>query len=184
MKLLLTSAGLENDRVADFFVKTIDKDMGSIKALFIITAAIYPDAVEVLPKCLEDLFKVGVGRDNITVYDMHKNLSAEELQAFDVVYICGGNTGYLLQRMQETGFDNSLCEYIKRDGYVLGVSAGSIVLASNTEECLGLVNIFLQVHCAEGDKPGKLALSGREIIRLTNDQAVWFNGENAILLDL
>lgn len=184
MKLLLTSAGLENDGVADFFVKTMGKDMGSIKALFIVTAAIYPDAIEVLPKCLEDLFKVGVGRDNITVYDMHKNLSAEELQAFDVIYICGGRTGYLLQRMQESGFEESLRKYIKSGGYVLGVSAGSIVLAANTEECLGLVNISLQVHCAEGDKPGKLTLNSRETVCLTNDQAIWFDGEDAVILDL
>ena len=183
MKLLLTSAGLENDRVADFFVKTMDKDMGSIKALFIITAANYPDAIEVLPECLEDLFKVGVGRDNITVYDMHKGLSAAEVQVYDVIYICGGSTGYLLQRMQESGFDNSLRAYIRSGGYVLGVSAGSIVLAANAEECLGLVNVSLQVHCKEGDKSGELALNDRRTVRLTNDQAIWFDGEDAVILD-
>lgn len=183
MKLLLTSAGLENDRIADFFIQTVGKDMKNIKALFIITAADNPDAIEVLPKCLEDLFKVGVGRDNITVYDMYKNLSAKELQAYDVIYICGGSTGYLLQRMRESGFDNSLREYIESGGYVLGVSAGSIVLAANTEECLGLVNVSLQVHCTEGDKPGKFALNDRRTVRLTNDQAIWFDGEDTVILD-
>lgn len=181
MKLLLTSAGLNNNMLADFFVKTMDKDICSVKALFIITAANNPDAIEVLPKCLNDLLKVGVVRENITVYDMHKGLSAEELQVFDVVYICGGSTGYLLKRMKETGFDNSLLSYAECGGYILGVSAGSIVLAGNTEECLGFLDFLLHVHCEKGNEPGVLNVGAGEAVCLTNDQAIWFDGINAVI---
>ena len=44
------------------------------EALFIPTAANTPDAIEVLPKCLNDLLKCGIPRENITVYDLYDAL--------------------------------------------------------------------------------------------------------------
>lgn len=181
MKVLLTSAGLNNDLLADFFVKTMEMNMQNVKALFITAAANNPDAVEVLPKCLNDLLKVGIIRENIVVYDMHIGLSPEELQAFDVIYICGGSTAYLLKRMKRTGFDISLRAYIEAGGYVLGVSAGSIALVSNYEEGLGILDCCLQVHCAQGDAMGEPDLKLQKTLRLTNEQAIYCNGQKAVI---
>ena len=128
MRVLLTSAGLETEEIKDFFVKLTDKDMSLVRALFIPVAAIDEDAVAVLPKCMNDLLKCGILNENITVYDLHRGMESGELMGYDVVYLCGGQTRYLLQRINETGFDHSLKEYIRRDGVVLGVSAGSIIL--------------------------------------------------------
>ena len=181
MKLLLTSAGLNNELLAGFFIKTMEKDMQSVKALFITTAANNPDAVEVLPKCLNDLLKVGITRENIIVYDMHAGLSLGELQIFDVIYICGGSTAYLLERMKRTGFDISLQAYAEAGGYVLGVSAGSIALASNNEKCLGIVDCCLHVHCEQGIALGELDLELQNTLRLTNEQAIYYNGQKAVV---
>lgn len=59
MKVLLTSAGLETEELKAYFVKMIGKDMSSVKALFIPTAAVDAGAIEVLPKCMHDLLKCG-----------------------------------------------------------------------------------------------------------------------------
>ena len=85
------------------------------------------------------------------------------------VYICGGDTRYLLQRMNETGFAGSLKEYILAGGAVLGVSAGSLIFADNIPDNLGLIPVKLEVHCAEGDvyKRQELAIA-RETVRLLN----------------
>ena len=90
--------------------------------------------------------------ENITVYDLHRGMEIGELMGYDVVYLCGGQTRYLLQRINETGFDHSLKEYIRRDGVVLGVSAGSIIFANNIPGNLGLIDTKLDVHCAEGER--------------------------------
>ncbi len=60
MRVLLTSAGLETEEIKECFANMIDKEMRSVKALFIPTAAVDPGAIAVLPKCMNDLRKCGI----------------------------------------------------------------------------------------------------------------------------
>ena len=168
MRVLLTSAGLETKEIQKYFMNMFDKDMSLVKALFIPTAAINAGAIEVLPKCMNDLLKCGIKDENIKVYDLHTGMSTEELRQYDVVYLCGGETYYLLERINETGFNESLMEYIQKDGLVIGVSAGSLIFANNIPDNLGLIDTKLDVHLAEGEKCGKVAYPLKDNIRLTN----------------
>ena len=172
MRVLLTSAGLETQEIQERFVKLINKDISSVKALFIPTAAIDAEAIMVLPKCINDLLKCGIQNRNICVYDMHWGMNYDELNCYDVVYLCGGNTQYLLQRMNKTGFHKVLKKYIQADGVVLGVSAGSIIFTNNLPENLGLLDVKLHVHCENGEKSGKLEFLSKDEIYLTNTQAL------------
>ena len=172
MKILLTSAGLETEELQDYFVKMLDKEMNSVRALFIPTAAVDAGAIAVLPKCMNDLLKCGISESNIKVYDMHNGMELKELSQYDAVYICGGDTRYLLQRMNETGFAGSLKEYILAGGAVLGVSAGSLIFADNIPDNLGLIPVKLEVHCAEGEQPCKKAYPLKDPLRLTNTCAL------------
>ena len=104
MKVLLTSAGFENKRIEETFLALTGKKPEDIKAVFIPAAAIDADAIEVLPKCLHDLLDCGIPKDNIRVYDLHADMSREELMGYDPVYVCGGATEYLLERINEKGF--------------------------------------------------------------------------------
>ena len=174
MKLILSSAGLENEVLKSKFLKLLDKDVKDVHPLFIPTAAIDPGAIAVLPKCMNDLLKCGIPEENITVFDLHKGMCLPELEQFDLVYLCGGRTSYLLQRINDTGFRDSLLEYIQQDGLVLGVSAGSIIFAKNLENNLGLLDARLDVHCGSGEKPGPL--EKKDHIRLTNDCALLLRG--------
>lgn len=176
MRVLLSSAGLENDTIQSFFVSLITKDMAQVRALFIPTAAINPGAIAVLPKCMNDLLKCGIPEKNITVFDLHRCMDLEELRTFDLVYLCGGSTAYLLERINETGFRESLLSYIRENGLVLGVSAGSIIFAENLPNNLGLLQAKLDVHCQYGEQPGCLALKPH--IRLTNDCTLFLDGES------
>ena len=96
MKLILSSAGLENEVLKSQFLKLLDKDVKDVHPLFIPTAAIDPGAIAVLPKCMNDLLKCGIPEENITVFDLHRNMSLEELRQYDLVYLTGGRTSYLL----------------------------------------------------------------------------------------
>lgn len=172
MRVMLTSAGLETEEIKECFMTMAGKDMALVKALFIPTAAIDADAIEVLPKCMNDLLKCGIPNKNITVYDLHAGMDMEELRQYDVVYLCGGNTQYLLKRVNDTKFRHSLMEYIGNNGLVIGVSAGSLIFSNNLDHNLGLIDTKLDVHCKAGEKRGKLAYPIKENVRLTNTCAL------------
>lgn len=172
MRVLLTSAGLETEEIKEYFVDMTGKDMSSVKALFIPTAAIDAGAIEVLPKCMNDLLKCGIQNKNIKVYDLHRGMDFEELRQYDLVYLCGGNTNYLLERINATGFHAALTEYIQADGLVIGVSAGSLIFSNNLSGNLGLIDTKLDVHCPEGEKRGKVEYPLKGNMRLTNTCAL------------
>ena len=81
MRVMLTSCGLETEQIKEQFLKMLGKESAETKALFIPTAAIDADAIEVLPKCMEDLLKCGIPKENVRVFDLHRNMTAEELKA-------------------------------------------------------------------------------------------------------
>lgn len=172
MRVLLTSAGLETEEIKEYFVSMASKDMSLVKALFIPTAAIDAGAIEVLPKCMHDLLKCGILDKNINVYDLHARMEFEKLQQYDVVYLCGGSTHYLLERINATSFNKSLMEYINNSGLVIGVSAGSLIFSNNLDNNLGLIDTKLDVHCKTGEKRGKLAYPLKNNVRLTNTSAL------------
>ena len=172
MRVLLTSAGLETVEIQNYFMDMVNKDMTLAKALFIPTAAQDADAIAVLPKCMNDLLKCGIQNKNIRVYDLHTGMSFEELKQYDIVYLCGGETRYLLHRINETGFHKALMEYIHDDGVVIGVSAGSLIFSNNIPANLGLIDTKLDVHCADGEKRGKVSFPVKHNIRLTNTCAL------------
>lgn len=172
MRVLLTSAGLETTEIQKCFMDLIGKDMALVQALFIPTAAVNAGAIEVLPKCMNDLLKCGIPDKNIRVYDLHAGMDIGELRRYDVVYLCGGDTCYLLERVNDTGFGKTLMGYIQMGGAVIGVSAGSLIFSNNLCDNLGLLDTKLDVHCADGEKRGKFACPLKDNIRLTNTCAL------------
>jgi hypothetical protein len=178
MNVLLTSAGLENERIRSFFLKMLDKEQRDVKVLFIPVAAISVGAIEVLPKCVEDIISCGIVDENIRVYDLHKFMHYEEVKKYDVIYICGGDSEYLLERINENGFSNVLNEYIRNDGCLIGVSAGSTIAANNLEHNLGWINCRLNVHCDKGSPSGEIDLSVQKEIYLTDKQAIYLSDIN------
>ena len=79
MRLMLTSCGLETEKIKGHFLEMLGKDPRGARALFIPTAAIDADAVGVLPKCMNDLLRAGIPKENIRVFDLHADMPAEEL---------------------------------------------------------------------------------------------------------
>ncbi len=56
-----------------------------------------------------------------------KNKKEMDLDGFDAVYVGGGNTYNLLERIKETGFDQILINFYKNGGIIYGGSAGAII---------------------------------------------------------
>ena len=172
MRVMLTSCGLETEQIKKHFLGMLGKEPADTKALFIPTAAINADAIEVLPKCMNDLLKCGIPKDNISVFDLHRNMPIDELKTFDVVYLTGGWTSYLLERINDTGFRNTLLDYIRDGGFVIGVSAGSIIFANNLPGNLELLDTKLDVHCEASSYTGKILFPLIENMKLSNTAAI------------
>jgi len=180
-KIILTSAGFENNKIANQFIEFVGKEPEKIKALFITTAAIEPDAIMVLPKCLDDLLNCGILKENITIYDMHKKMETNELQKYDAIYVCGGKTSYLVERMNEIDFKQTLEEYLESGGIYIGVSAGSVAASGTYPDGLNFVSNKLEVHCEKGSSIGKI--TNNETIYLTNNQAIVIINEEKNIIE-
>ena len=174
IRVMLTSCGLETQKIKDCFLTMLGKEGAKAKALFIPTAAIDADAIEVLPKCMNDLLKCGIPKENIRVFDLHQNMPMDELKTYDVVYLTGGRTSYLLERINDTGFRETLLTYIRDNGFVIGVSAGSIIFANNLPGNLELLDTKLDVHCEASSYTGKVSFPLMENMKLSNTAAIIF----------
>jgi dipeptidase E len=115
-KIILTSAGFENKKIEQKFHDMVNKPSNEIKAIWIPTAAIDDDAKAVLPKCMDDLLNAGISAKNIKTYNLDHVMQYEEMTTFDVVYVCGGNSRYLLDKMYEANFVSLLKKFINQGG--------------------------------------------------------------------
>ena len=170
--IILTANGFENNNISKMFLKMVKKEPSQIKVIFVPTAAINADAIEVLPKCLHDLLDLNIPKENIMVNDLNYKMEFNEIIKYDAIYFCGGDTSYLLKRINETGFNEILKKYIENGGIYIGVSAGSIIMANNLHDNLGYLNCKLDVHGNEGIKIGKFDPKDYSYIKLPDNKAI------------
>lgn len=176
-KILLTSAGFETQAISDAFLSFVSKNPESIKVLFIPTAAIFYDALKMVPSCMNDLLNIGIPEVNIKVFDLHRTLSTIEMSVFDAVYFTGGSPQYLLERINDTGFNNTLSDFINKGGIYVGVSAGAVIGAGNIPNNLGFLNAVLSVHTQDSFQDGIFDNNTVTHINLSNDKAIMINGD-------
>jgi len=166
MRLLLTSTGLSTANIVNAFLSQVIKPRNEIRVLFIPTAALTKEELyytEVSKKELEDL-----GIKDIKVLDLNKNYKYDDIRNYDVMYVCGGNTFYLLTKIRETGFNDLIKEFILDNKLYFGVSAGSIIVCPNIDICspfdenvtniqdlnaLNIIDFFISPHYTESEKP-------------------------------
>jgi len=177
-KILLTSTGFDNENIKNRFIELLDTEIKNVKVLFIITAANDPDAIRVLSFCLDDLTKCGIRDKNIKVYDMHKLILQEEINKYNAIYVCGGSSEYLSDRMNEINFKTVINNYINQGGIYVGVSAGSIVAG---KECLNLIENELDVHRDKGTNNG--VINSNDDIYLTDSQCLYINDYEKIIFE-
>lgn len=185
MKLLLTSAGFLNKEVSGAFLKLLNKPAGQVHVIFIPTASRTKEELKYVAESRRELIGLGIG--DIVTLNLDRPVTANEIKDADVIYVCGGNTFYLLKKMRESGLDKILPNY---GGLYVGVSAGSIVAGPNIEVAgprdendvkladtrgLGLVDFAVVPHYQRKEEAVVQGLKKRanyEIVELTDNQAV------------
>jgi peptidase E len=173
---MLTSSGFDTKALEETFLRLVGKPPKAINVLFIPTAAIDPGAIEVLPKCMNDLLRVGVKPQHIRVFDLHCSLTAEEMNTYDAVYFTGGSPPYLLERINDTGFRMVLTDWVERGGVYVGVSAGSVVASESMSGSLGYLHAELWVHTKTGTASGVFDNASVDKIKLQNGSVVLIQG--------
>lgn len=143
MKLLLTSGGITNNKIAKALFDLVGKKPQEISVCFIPTAS----NVEVGDKSwfINDL--VNLQKQNFKSIDIadisavEENVWRQKLEQADVLFFEGGNTYHLMEWINKSGLVSFLPELLKTKVYV-GVSAGSIV--TNKDLALKLSKIIYE----------------------------------------
>lgn len=182
-KLILTSTGFASKNIKEKFLSLVNIPNDKIKVMFIPTAAITEGAKECIPICKNDLLSAGILKDNIITYDLDRIMSCDEICNFNVIYVCGGTTEYLLDKMNETKFNLPLKKFLDNRGVYVGVSAGSVVLSRNLPNNLGYINCTLKVHAEEGTECGSIHTSDCPNIKLTDKQAIIITDDDIAIIE-
>ena len=127
-RLLLTSNGFENPKIGKEFLKLIDKPASEIKILLIPTSARTKEELHYVNLSKKELLDLGIEEENIVNYNLDSEIGDKELDSFDVIYMCGGNTFYLLHKIRESKFDKKISEIVCKGIVYVGVSAGSMII--------------------------------------------------------
>jgi peptidase E len=181
--IILTSTGFTNKNIEEKFLSLVNVPNNKIKVIFIPTAAITEDAKVWIPICKKDLLDAGILEDNIVTYDLDRIMSCYEICNFNAIYVCGGTTEHLLNKMNETKFNIPLKKFLDNGGVYVGVSAGSVALSRNLPDNLGYINCTLNVHAEEGAECGYLNTSDCPNIKLTDNQAIIITDNNITIIE-
>lgn len=127
MKLVLTSAGIKNDSIANSISELLDKPLNETRTAFILTAKNNRGipAIEAMASQIAQLADRKI--PYVLVDPSYNNNWRKQLDDAELIVIGGGNTFHLLNETRRTGFDVWLKENINGK-VIVGTSAGSILL--------------------------------------------------------
>ena len=142
MKLLLTSGGITNKKIADALLELVGKPAEEINLAFVPTAANADRDNKVW--FIDNLYQLKQQKyktiDIVDISALPKWNWQARLELADVLFFSGGNSTHLMRWINESGLKELLPELLKNKVWV-GVSAGSVVTAptlalSNQEKAL------------------------------------------------
>jgi dipeptidase E len=127
-KMLLTSDGISNVKLKKEFLRMLPKDVSKIKVLMIITAGKHcKNTVKYTKESIRELTDVGIDIKSVELLDIDNKKILSVKRRFDVLYVCGGNTFFLLKKIRQSRFNVAIKNFVKSGKIYIGVSAGSYI---------------------------------------------------------
>lgn len=183
----------------DKFVESLNGVPTDFKVAFIPTASTLHKNNWFVVEDRNKLIDLGFKVVDINLEHKTKKQLSQELRGFDIIFVAGGNTFYLLQEVRKSHFDEVLIPLIEKGVIYIGSSAGtllvgpSIELAENIDnqldapelnsyEGLGLVDFAVLPHYNDSKFKQKIdqnILSKRPLyktIKISDHQAVLVRG--------
>ena len=130
MKLFLTSAGLKNEKVKAEFIKLFTKPFEQIKVIMFFLVK-NKEEMFYINESMQELVDLGIKKENLQLCSLAEDKKCEDLNNFDLVYICGGNTFHYLDRLRKLECIDIIKDFVKQGGVYFGVSAGSVLAGPN-----------------------------------------------------
>lgn len=170
--------------VADHLYKNFLAEKGFRTVLFIDTAAEpeIADGDEWLQEDLRSLQRQGYQVDRYSVTGKARDEVEKKIDAYDVLYMCGGNTAYLLNKLRRTHTYELIIEKVRNGKPYIGTSAGSIICGPRLPDyyseyepeledttMLNLVNFIIMPHWGDDFYEGR-DIAKRLKIAYTPDQ--------------
>jgi len=192
-KILLTSTGLEHKVVADTFLSITPRKPEEMKILFIPTASRTQEEMFFVRKSLNELLSVGVKNDNVTWFDPGNSSTHLDKTQVDCIYMCGGNTFYLLHRLKESGYFSKIRKLVDEGLFYVGASAGSVIatpdihyilcmdvndIGLNDTSALSFVTVSIIPHYTDEFVAAAhdLRSSGTEVVTISDSEALVIQG--------
>ena len=185
MPIILSSCGIIDSDFKGKVLALFDKPAKFIKLLYITTATdgkirdkSWVDAEH------KSILALGIPEENIREY----KISDEQidLNAFDAIYVRGGDTFYLMDKIREFGFDKQIRNAIKKGIPYIGSSAGAIILGTTLKPA----EIYGDDLVADGQNYEGLGIINGAIIPHMNQKSDEYNkwlktweGKSYILYD-
>lgn len=204
-KLFLSSvACLTLDKINEL----LPDEPSQLKLSFIPTASnLYKDK-SWLYKDRDKLVEMGFIVKDLDIEGKTKEYLQQELLDVDGVFISGGNTFYLLEKVRESGFDEIIKKLVEKGIVYIGSSAGSAIVcptigmvnglddpaeapALKSYEALHLVDFIIFLHYGDDDYKQQYetivrewTTKGYECKYLANNQALVINGNDCKLVEV
>lgn len=131
MKLILTSSGLGSQKLKKDFLKLLEKPL-ELNKVMLVFGARTEEEMSYVEQSLMELVNLGIPKENISKVNISEEVKLKE-KNFDVLYICGGNTFYILDRLRKTKIAELIKDLVKLGSIYIGVSAGSIIAGKSIE---------------------------------------------------
>ena len=134
-KIVLTSCGIIDNELKKQFYDLLYKDISKVKLLYITIAV--DGEKDTNRTWLEEeyatILDLGIKEENITEYHYEENI---DFSSYDIIYMIGGNTFYLLKELREKNLAEKIIQAINNGVIYIGSSAGSIILGKTIETAL------------------------------------------------
>ena len=195
MKNLLLVSCLEY--FAPKLPQVFDKPLSELNVLCIPTAAYGEDNYDWLPPEQAPLKSQA---KNFTELDLKGKNSQEVQDAFldqDIVYVTGGNTYYLFEHVQKSGFGDALKKFIEQSGLYIGCSAGAVITCPNIDyigdmddpskgniadyKGLNLIDFYVMPHI-DHPKYGPKTVPYIEALKQKGETVIGLNDDHALLI--
>ena len=131
--IILTSCGFRDEDFKNKFYEIISKDELKSKKVLYITTAVdgeKDDNKDWVIKEYKTILDLGINESNITEYKIGNDINIDN---FDIIYMMGGNTIYLLDMVRKYNFGEVIRDFINKGKIYIGSSAGSQILGATIE---------------------------------------------------
>lgn len=201
MKLFLTSAA---NQVIGKIVTRLSKKPGEYRLAFVPTAGDpYGPVKPWMDADRAMLVELGFDVEDFDLKDKTEEETRRALAKFDIIFVAGGNTFYLLDHAWKSGFLKVAREMVEKGTIYIGSSAGSYLACPTIEAAgwedadknivglkdltaLGLVNFLIHAH--HEPKYEKVVADAKKttnypVITLTDRQFIAIEDDNYRIID-